>query len=462
MVGTVSGVERWTDAALDRMRSVGDEAADTAIALWIDQSPARPDPRALAHLAEELVGFRSSEETDNVIKLLLVQQPQLALRIDPCTVPGHFTCCAHDLELAHKMFRKHGLKILMTLVFYSLPAAYAAHNGVRVLHSKNGSTGYLVKDLNRRLIETTQFVLEVFAPGGLDVSPTGSVSKHGLAVQAALRVRLLHAAVRALILQHKPSWDRSRFGLPANQEDTAGTLMTFSLLVIDGLRKLSLDIDPAEEQAFLNVWRSVGRLLGVDESLIPVTVDEAETLKDRIKERQIDAPILRNEPNEQGVEMTRHLLDFIRQSLPWPLRVFRRLPASVMRFYLPRAPVDVPRSLGVPRTPGLAELVRLWFFIDARITKDKIFNLVNQRIYTSWGATGTDVDSLLQFSRFFNKRMVGAIRRMDRNVPLVVPKAKEGESHIDLFGWDETWGFSQAGPIVRGARWVSSRMRASS
>jgi hypothetical protein len=116
----------------------------------------------------------------------------------------------------------------------------------------------------------------------------------------------------------------------------------------------------------------------------------------------------------------------------------------------------------VPRTPGLDELVRLWFFIEARVTRYKFFNFVNERIYTRWGAKGTDVDSLLQFSRFFNKRLVSAIRKIDRNVPLTVPKAKEGESHIQMFGWDETWDFSQTGPIMRGARWVANRMRASS
>ena len=111
----------------------------------------------------------------------------------------------------------------MVLVFYSLPSAYAAQSGVRVLHSRNGATGYFIKDLNRRLVETTQFVVDVLTPGS-QIAPTCSAHDHGLAVRSALRVRLLHAAVRSLIEAHNRPWEAKELGRPINQEDMAGTL----------------------------------------------------------------------------------------------------------------------------------------------------------------------------------------------------------------------------------------------
>src|SRR5690606_21151437 len=127
-----------------------------------------------------------------------------------------------------ELFAEHGPLILMCLGHYSLPAAYAAAKGVEVLHR----TAYLEKRPAKRLFETTQMVIDVMSPGGLAAAGRG--------VRTAQKVRLMHAMVRHLI-QHDPEqpWDAS-LGVPINQEDLAGTLMTFSWLTLDGLAKLGV------------------------------------------------------------------------------------------------------------------------------------------------------------------------------------------------------------------------------
>jgi hypothetical protein len=437
---------RWTNKDLDTLRTTGDEPADATIRLWEKQHGS-----GSAHaLANVLMGFEHHKDVDSLINLLATEHPSTAAAIDPRLRWAECRCSDEELQSGQRLFEEHGLKVLMILVFYSLPAAYAAQNGVRVMNPKTGSTGFLVKNLNRRLIETAQFVIDVLTPAGLDIASAGSIADHGPAVQSALRVRLLHATIRSRIFGSTQKWPVEQFGVPVNQEDMSGTLLTFSWVVLDGLRKLHLDVESAKEVSFLGVWRKVGALLGVD--LIPQNLDEAEKLMKSIKARQIDAPIREGIVNEQGREMTRLLLDFTRAALPFPLRLFRRLPATVMRFFLPP---EVATSLGVPRTFLLDELVKLWFYIEARVTKFAFFDAVNRAVFAEWGTKDKRVASLFQFSRFFNKRLVRHIRCFDRNKPLEIG---ERRAHVDLRGMDKKWAFDQADFLTRGVRQIRRRV----
>ena len=112
--------------------------------------------------------------------------------------------------------------------------------------------------------------------------------------------------------------------------------------------------------------------------------------------------------------MTARLLEFTRDALPTPLR-WRRLPASVMRFFLPP---DVATSLGVPRTPVLDWLVKVWFFFEAKVTRFKFYDAFNRMVFKEWGGRDARARSLLQFSRFFNRRLVDRVQRFDCNEPL--------------------------------------------
>src|SRR5262249_36156671 len=148
-------------------------------------------------------------------------------------------------------------EILMVLGFYGLPADYAAKKGVKVLHR----TAQLTRRPVRRVFETTQMVVDVMAEGGL--------GSEGRGVRSAQKVRLMHAAVRHL-LTHDPAtpWDAS-LGLPINQEDLAGTLMTFAYVVLDGLARLGIALASDDREAYVHCWQAIGRIMGVREELIP-------------------------------------------------------------------------------------------------------------------------------------------------------------------------------------------------
>jgi ER-bound oxygenase mpaB/B'/Rubber oxygenase, catalytic domain len=447
---TTAGVD---PASLQEKRSVGDCAADAAVKEWLEHDPDRSLNRrsALTALANNLVGFDRAPELDELMRRLRDAEAVHGLP------PAHDQLALDDHEeaLAEDLFTDHGLKILMILVFYSLPAAYAAFRGVPVLHSNSGGTGFLVKDVNRRLIETTQFVLEVLTAVKPKRTPRRGDAPHDLAIASAQRVRLLHAVVRRMILDH--GWDKDALGIPVNQEDMAGTFLTFSWVVLDGMRRLNLQVSPEKERVFYDMWRQIAPSLGLDPLLVRPTTDGAEQLTTLIRARQVYEPIEQGRDNVFGKKMACALLEFLGDRLPWPLKGSRRLPASVIRFFLPTAPFDVATSIGIPRTYVLDEFVRVWFFIEAHITRYRVFDAANRIVFKEWGRQDDRARSLMQFSRFFMRRFVMDMQSRDRTAALDV---KQRTKNIDLLGWDERWQFDQASFVTRGVRSLFRSVRA--
>jgi hypothetical protein len=86
---------------------------------------------------------------------------------------------------------------------------------------------------------------------------------------------LIHAYVRSECLQSN-EWSTDEWGLPINQADMFGTLLEFSLLMMDGARRLGFELSPSEADAILALWRYCGHLSGVD----PWLLDQLETEDD--------------------------------------------------------------------------------------------------------------------------------------------------------------------------------------
>jgi len=238
-------------------------------------------------------------------------------RIEPSSLPSS--------EKGEALFAEFGPEMLMVLGCYSLPLTYSAKKGVHVLYR----TGYLLRRPNRRVFETLQMVVDVLSPGGL--TPTGK------GIRTAQKVRLMHAAIRTLILQDRePPWDTGQLGIPINQEDLAGTLMSFSWLVLDGLEKLDIHLSEDEQQAYLDAWLAVGRIMGVHPELLPADMQEAGELTRRVLGQQID-------PCEEARLLTQALLDMLRECTP---PGFQEFPAGLMRRFLPQ---DVAEGLCIPQ-----------------------------------------------------------------------------------------------------------------
>lgn len=186
-------------------------------------------------------------------------------------------------------FALHATAIMNLLGLLSLPYCYAAADGARVLDLSER----IKNKPEHRLNETADFVWDVMAPNAFKPEGKGFVS--------ILKVRLLHAAVRFYTTK-SGKWNDD-WGLPVNQEDMAGTNLSFSLLVVRGLRKFGLTIAYAEQQAFMHLWNVIGYLSGVDETLLPGTGKEALLLEEGIRKRNFKS-------SDHGQSLTRSLINY--------------------------------------------------------------------------------------------------------------------------------------------------------
>lgn len=188
-------------------------------------------------------------------------------------------------------FARHAESIMSLLGLLSLPYCYAGANGSMVLYLSE----LIRKQTTKRLHDTALFVWGVLAPGAFD--------KNGKAYEEIIKVRIMHAAVRYYTLQ-SGKWNNT-WGLPVNQEDMAGTNLSFSLIVIRGLRLLGFSVSQDEQAAFLHIWAVIGYLSGLNEELIPEDSRKAQQLDKLIKKRQFRSSV---HGRELALSLTEHIL----------------------------------------------------------------------------------------------------------------------------------------------------------
>lgn len=293
---------------LDRMRLVGDPPADAAIEATF---AAGQQAAAQTFMADRMTNAAPVPSSLPPQLREFLEKSQIDALPNPTRV-----------AVAQNVFVDHGPEILATLGCYSLPSAYAARKGVQVLHR----TAYLAKRPNRRLFRTMQMVVDVMEPGGL--------GPDGYGIRTVQKVRLIHAAIRYQLLHAK--WDGS-LGIPINQEDLAGTLLTFSYLPVEGLRKLGATIPGEAAEAYFETWCAVGRLLGVMPEMIPEELEAGAELEDLICKRQFA-------PSDEGREMTRALTEMLERNSP-PL--LEGVPTGLMRLFMNGEVADY---LGIPNS----------------------------------------------------------------------------------------------------------------
>jgi hypothetical protein len=308
-----------TDSMLDAARTRGDALADATVAAIFTTG----DTAAVARLLGSLM--RDDQQPGDLPAPVLDYLARTG---------GVVARAPESVAAGERVFAEYGPEVFMLLACYSLPSSYGAKKGVQVLYR----TAYLAKRPNRRLFETSQFILDVMTPGGLGPGGRG--------LRTAQKVRLMHAAIRHLILADTASPWPADNGVPINQEDLVGTLMTFSWIILDGLQRIGIQMTPIEQQAYLDTWLVVGQLMGIEPDLLPRTVADAEATTTLIHRRQIAA-------SPEGRLMTTALLGMMESNVPAP---FKTVPASLIREFVPS---DVATFLGVPSHQLEEEMIRL-------------------------------------------------------------------------------------------------------
>lgn len=264
----------YSDVFLDSQRLAGDPEADRFITtvfkdarqkellqLWLKNAAGNADLDALVH---------QFPENDFIVRAN--QLPDWAN--------------ARQMKAGSEFFSRHSEMIMSLLGLLSLPYCYTAADGAMVLYLSER----IKKETTKRLYETAVFVWEMMAP---DAFRPG-----GKAFTEILKVRLMHAGVRYYTLQ-SGKWDEA-WGLPINQEDMAGTNLSFSLIVVRGLRLLGFSVRQADQEAFLHLWNVIGYLTGLQNELIAKDPRTAQQLDRAISKRQFRV-------SQHGQELTRSL-----------------------------------------------------------------------------------------------------------------------------------------------------------
>lgn len=277
----------WTASQLDALRQQTDPLADDFVARMLRDEGPDAVHQLFARLIEQ-VNLPITELPAD-LKAFISEASDFPAWADPVR-----------LRRAEQVFLDHGPLFLLLLYYRSLPTLYVCRNGVQVLHL----TGRLApaRDnhlrFRRRIAETAQVLLDVMDEGGLRAFGPG--------LQSLLRVRLIHAAIRAWL--PKDQWEES-WGQPINQEDMAITLMTFSVSLLDGATALGITISPSDQEAYFHAWQVAGWFLGVNPVLIPADLTAGRRLHDQILQRQAA-------PSPEGKALTQALLDFASTALP--------------------------------------------------------------------------------------------------------------------------------------------------
>jgi uncharacterized membrane protein len=200
---------------------------------------------------------------------------------------------AAKIERAEAIFMSEGPLSCTLLFCASLPQCYVLPWLAEVLHI----SGQLEANTEYRIRQTAAMIFPVMMDGGL-TDPQGS------GIAQVLKVRMVHATIRHLILHGDPEqveasvprgaahgpdasvhtalmahgWDLSSGGLPCSQFELAYTLLTFGYVFLKGMRTMGLALSREDEEACLHTWNVMGHVLGLRPELMVHTMDDADEL----------------------------------------------------------------------------------------------------------------------------------------------------------------------------------------
>lgn len=254
---------------------------------------------------------------------------------------------AHKLQRAEKLFMEHGALSCILLFCASLPECYVIPDLSSVLHT----SGQLEQNAEYRIRSTAAMVFPVMMHGGL--------SERGAGVAQVLKVRLIHATIRNLILHGSPQtavhellaggagrvapqasplaqggrqamyqalyargWNLCDDGLPCNQEELAYTLLTFGYVFLRSMRRLGIGLPQADEEAYLHAWNVVGHILGIERGLMVDSMAQGKALMAQMQARGRAEPVTPDPRPALG----RALMQAMETYLPWAVvKPFPRL-----------------------------------------------------------------------------------------------------------------------------------------
>jgi len=335
------------------------------------------------------------------------------------------------IERAEKLFMDYGMLSCTLLFCSSLPECYVIPDLAAVLHV----AGQLEAHTEYRIRATAAMIFPVMMIGGLTRPEGGGLPQ-------VLKVRLIHAMIRNLILRGDPGevtradlvpalelagpatmhralfshgWDIARDGVPCSQDELAYTLLTFGYVFLRSMRKLGLGLPHEDELAYLHAWNVMGHVLGMETTLMASTMEEAEVLFARLQARgRADQAVAPDARPALGQALMKTMEAVI------PLHALKPFPVLLTRYLCGKTTA---RNIGIDHR--VAWYSRMLFFVAMLFTR------------------AVDTVGRLFFPGFSICRMLTRVVGyqftvrvlMDQTRPLKLPPALLGQVNSMTGGW---------------------------
>ena len=246
----------------ERARAIDPETASNYVA-----HATVGDPEADA-LMDELSSL-SPREADLLIQAGM-DDDQDVLRDAPPTVRAFFEKLDNPPDWVDyrafipgiRMFHRNSKLILGAFVGGTLVEGFSTN-----ISKSFFITGRLRDQGVRRLKQNNRHMIEIFMPGGL--------GRDGDGLKLSVRVRLVHAQLRRL-LRRSDEWDVEAWGLPISSAHLGFAITAFSARLLIHMKNLGSVIRNEEERrSFMAVWRYAGYLMGIPETILFHTEEDA-------------------------------------------------------------------------------------------------------------------------------------------------------------------------------------------
>jgi hypothetical protein len=410
-----------------------DPLADATIARILGPGqPGGPDMAAIGLLNREIARWQLNGDLDGW-RASPGLPPDMAAALEAYVVKARVLpdwADAAKIARAEVLFMEMSMASCTLLFCASLPQCYIMPDLAAVLHA----AGELEQHTDYRVRATAAMIFPVMMHGGLTAPSGGGVAQ-------AIKVRLIHAMIRHLVLRgdvaealvaprrlprlltqaktmpqvlYAHGWDIDRLGLPCNQEELGYTLLTFNYVFLQGLRRLGLRLDQGDEEAYMHAWNVLGAVLGIEREQMTDTMADAERMFTAI---QAQARVLQRKDDPRPA-LAGALMANIQRYLP--LRILKPFPVLLTRHLIGKASS---RDLGLDKRVSL--LSRGLFVL--------VFGFIR----------GVDAVARLVFPGFSISRLVTRILGynltvkllMDETRPLKLPDALLGEVGAAVHRW---------------------------
>ncbi|MFQ3670357.1 MAG: oxygenase MpaB family protein [Verrucomicrobiia bacterium] len=242
-----SAYARWGNA-VDRYlhyTEKGDPLADAVIHDLATLPPAEGQKlltRAIEH------GIQTVPEAPQSLRNFFEEVDGVPIWVDWNELRDGCDCFLHNADI-----------FLMSFVAYVLPIGFGT-NINKCFHL----TGRVTQLGVNRLKANNRQLVESFMIDGL--------RRRGDGFKLTLRVRLVHAQVRRLLL-HSPEWNRAAWGLPLSAAHMAYAYSAFSAMLLKNAIRMGAEVPPHWRRGFMANWKYQAFLMGIPAEFLTTDPD---------------------------------------------------------------------------------------------------------------------------------------------------------------------------------------------